>query len=336
VFVLTLLSSGCGRRELPVEFAGHTQGTAYSIRAFCRTAQPTLHADVDQLLDDIVATMSTYEATSTLSRFNAHVPGDWYDVPSSLAQVVAAAQQLAQISDGAFDVTVGPLVNAWGFGPGGGSRGVIPSQQTLEEARSRIGYRYLQVRMTPPAMRKLRDVYVDLSAIAQGYTVDAVGALLDGRGCASYMVEVGGEVRVGAKKPNGERWHIAIEPPDGVSQSPTVLELENGGVSTSGDYNDSFEASGHRYSHTMDPRVGEPVDTNLASVSVVDSSSLWADGMATLLNVLGPTDGLAFAVAHGVAARFVERTPNGLIEHVTPAFAAIVSVAAGPPAAPPS
>ena len=279
VFVLTLLSSACERNETPVEFAGHMQGTSYSIRAFCRTAQPTLHADVDRLLEEIVATMSTYEPTSALSRFNMLAPGDWYDVPSSLGRVVAAAQQLAQISDGAFDVTVGPLVNTWGFGPGGGSRAAIPSEQTLREARSRIGYRHLRVRLTPPGLRKLRDVYVDLSAIAQGYTVDAVGTLLDGRGCASYMVEVGGEVRVGAKKPNGENWYIAIELPDAASQSPTVLELENGGVSTSGDYNDYFEAEGHRYSHTMDPRIGKPVDSNLASVSVVDASTMWADGM---------------------------------------------------------
>jgi len=276
--------------------------------------------------------MSTYEPASTLSRFNALAPGDWYDVPSALAQVVAAAQQLARLSDGAFDVTVGPLVNAWGFGPGG-SRGVVPSAQMVNEARSRVGFRHLEVRFTPPGLRKSRDVYVDLSAIAQGYTVDAVGELLDRRGCPSYMVEVGGEVRVGARKPDAKRWRIAIDAPDHMAQSSTVLQLENGGVSTSGDYNDFFEVEGHRYSHTMDPRIGKPVDSDLALVSVIAASAMWADGMATLLSVLGPSDGLAFAAAHGVAARFVERTSSGFVEHATPSFEAVAG--AEPAVAPP-
>lgn len=325
LLLMALLSGGCEPIATAFDFSGHTQGTTYSIRGFCRSAQPTLHADVDRLLGDVVATMSTYEPTSTLSKFNALPPGEWYKVPGFLAQIVVAARQLAQMSDGAFDVTVGALVNAWGFGPGGGPRDAVPSPQALDEARSRIGYRYLDVRLAPPGLRKRHDVYVDLSAIAQGYTADAVGELLDRRGCPSYMVEVGGEVRVGARKPDGQRWRIAIDSPDHERTSAPVLLLENGGVSTSGDYRDYFELAGHRYSHTVDPRAGKPVEHDLASVSVIAASTMWADGMATLLSVLGPTDGLAFATAHGVAARFVERTANGFVEQRTPAFDAVVS-----------
>jgi thiamine biosynthesis lipoprotein len=323
--LIALLAGGCEPVATPFEFSGHTQGTTYSIRGFCRTAQPTLQPDVDRLLDDVVATMSTYEPTSTLSTFNALPPGGWYEVPSVMAQIVVAARQLAQISDGAFDVTVGALVNAWGFGPAGGTRDAVPSSQALDEARSRVGYRYLDVRFAPPGLRKRRDVYVDLSAIAQGYTADAMGELLDRRGCPSYMVEIGGEVRVGARKPDGQRWRIAIDSPDHDTRSAPVLLLENGGVSTSGDYRDYFEVAGRRYSHTMDPRAGKPVEHDLASVSVIAPSAMWADGIATLLNVLGPTDGLAFATTHGIAARFVQRTPNGFVERRTPAFGAAVN-----------
>jgi thiamine biosynthesis lipoprotein len=262
-----------------------------------------------------------------LSKFNALPPGEWYEVPGVLAQIVVAAQQLAQISDGAFDVTVGALVNVWGFGPGGGPHDAVPSARAVDEARSRIGYRSLDVRLAPPGLRKRHDVYVDLSAIAQGYTADAVSALLDRRGCPSHMVEIGGEVRVGARKPDGQRWRIAIDPPDHEAKSAPVLLLENGGVSTSGDYHDYFELAGHRYSHTMDPRAGTPVEDDLASVTVIAASTLWADGIATLLSVLGPTDGLAFATTHGVAARFVQRTPNGFVERRTPTFDAAVHTA---------
>jgi FAD:protein FMN transferase len=314
---------GCSR-ERAVDLSGHTQGTTYSIHAFCRGMPDDLRTQVDRLLGDVNAQMSTYDAESTLSKFNASTNYAWQSVPAPLARVVAAAQQLARMSDGAFDVTVGPLVNAWGFGPGG-KRGSIPSQAAVAAARSRIGFRHLDVRLDPPALRKTHDIYVDLSAIAQGYTADALGKLLDRSGCASYVVEIGGEVRVGRHKPDGRRWQVGIEAPDGSPRWQTALLLEDAGVSTSGDYRDYFEAGGRRYSHTMDPRLGKPVAHHLAAVTVVDASAMWADGYATLLDVLGPQDGYAFAEAHGVAARFVARTPAGFTVRATTAFARVAA-----------
>ncbi len=324
LLLAALVSCGCRPAATPIEFSGHTQGTSYSIRAFCRSPEPGLQADVDRALNDVIATMSTYEPTSTLSRFNASAPGGWYEVPTSLARVVVVAQQLASFSAGAFDATVGPLVNVWGFGPPGGKRDAVPSAESVTAARTRIGYRHLDARLTPPSLRKRFDIDVDLSAVAQGYTVDVVAELLDRRGCPSYMIEIGGEVRVGARKPDGERWRIAIDGPDGAAE-PTVLQLEHSGVSSSGDYHDFFEIEHHRYSHTMDPRTGAPIDHDLAAVTVLDASTIWADGYATVLNVLGPVDGPAFAAAHGVAAQFIERTPTGYVRHETPAFRAATS-----------
>ena len=315
--------AGCGG-EHQVDLAGHTQGTTYSIHAFCSAVPDGLAAQVDRLLADVNGQMSTYEPESTLSKFNASTERAWQSVPAPLAHVVAAAQRLARMSNGAFDVTVGPLVNAWGFGPGG-KRGSIPSQEAIAGARSRIGFRYLQVRLDPPALRKTHDIYVDLSAIAQGYTADALGELLDRRECSSYLVEVGGEVRIGRRKPGDGLWRVGIEAPDGDPRGPIVLLLDDAGVSSSGDYHDYFEAEGRRYSHTMDPRSGQPVAHDLAAVTVIDASAMWADGYATLLDVLGPQDGYRFAETHGLAARFVVRTPNGFTEQVTTAFARVAA-----------
>ena len=327
LFVLLLLAwlSGCSA-ERAVDLSGHTQGTTYSIHAFCPVVPDDLRTQVDRLLGDVNAQMSTYDPESTLSKFNASTSYAWQSVPAPLARVVAAAQQLARMSDGAFDATVGPLVNVWGFGPGG-KRGAIPSQAAIAQARSKVGFRFLHVRLDPPALRKTHDVYVDLSAIAQGYTADAIGELLDRRECPSYLVEVGGEVRVGRRKPDDRRWRVGIEAPDGDARWQTTLLLDDAGVSTSGDYHDYFESGGRRYSHTMDPRIGQPVADDLAAVTVIDASAMRADGYATLLDVLGPRDGYAFAETHGIAARFVERTPTGFTARLTTAFARVAASA---------
>jgi thiamine biosynthesis lipoprotein len=318
--------TGCARGPQETILAGSTQGTSYSVRAFCEIPRPSLQADVDAVLAEVDAQMSTYNPHSALSAFNGSEPGAWQTVPAELAFVADAAQQLANLSAGAFDVTVGPLVNVWGFGPDG-ERDSKPSADAVRAARARIGYQYLEVRLTPPALRKLRDVYVDLGAIAQGYTVDRLAELLDRGACHSYMVEVGGEVRTGRAKPDGQAWRIGIEVPDSdaMGEVGKVLSLTAMAVSTSGDYRDFFEADGQRYSHTMDPRSGAPVAHDLASVTVLHRSTMWADGFATLLDVLGPTDGLAFATRHDLAARFVERTPAGFVEHTSPAFAELLA-----------
>jgi FAD:protein FMN transferase len=322
----------CSPSSDEMVLTGQTQGTSYSVRAYCPTRQPDLHAAIDAELARVDAEMSTYNPTSILSRFNAAPPGSWQPVSADMADVVAAAQQLAEMSGGAFDVTVGPLVNLWGFGPTG-EISAVPPAAAVAAARARVGHGYLQVRMQPPALRKQRALYVDLGAIAQGYTVDAVAALLNARQCASYLVEVGGEVRAGAAKPSGEGWRVGIEVPDptSVGRLQRVLTLTNAAVSTSGDYRDFVDLDGKRYSHTIDPRSGAPVTHDLASVTVIHDSTMWADGYATLLDVLGPRAGLEFARQHHLAAQFTERTPAGLVETTTPEFVQFINEATQSP-----
>ena len=309
--------AGCGEQPGYQRHGGDTMGTYYQVTARCPV---DVGPAVEATLRQVNAEMSTYLPDSELSRFNSAPPGEWFPVSAALAEVLAAADTLSRESGGAFDVTVGPLVNLWGFGPDGAT--APPADAVVADTLAGIGHRHLDVRREPPGVRKARPLYVDLSAIAKGHGVDRVVARLDGAGCDALLVDVGGEVRGRGLSPSGRPWRIGIEVPDPAQMGSVqrVITLEDAAVATSGDYRNFLESDGHRYSHTIDPRTGRPVDHTLASVSVVHDSAMWADGYATLLNVLGPEDGPAFAERAGLAALFIERRENGFRERYTPAF----------------
>jgi thiamine biosynthesis lipoprotein len=299
-------------------------GTQYRVTADCPV---NVGAEVVAELSRVNQEMSTYDPTSTLSRFNRSPPGDWFAVSADLVHVVAAAAQLSAASGGAFDVTVGPLVNLWGFGPDE-STGAPPLPGQLQAALARVGHAYLQHRARPPGLRKQTDIYVDLSAIAKGYGVDRLAELLIGSACANFLVEIGGEVRAHGKNEQGVAWRVGVEVPDpsrfGAVQR--VLQPGEQSIATSGDYRNFLEVGGVRVSHTIDPRTGRPVNHRLASVTVVHDSAMWADGYATLLNVLGPRAGLEFAQETGLAALFIERAENGFEERYTPAMELLLGI----------
>lgn len=293
-------------------------GTQYMVRTACEA--DGLGPEIRVLLDDIEAQMSTYRSDSVLSRINRAPVGTWLKATPELLDVLEPAQRLSALSGGAFDVTVGPLVNLWGFGPDAASD-AAPSEDLIAAARARVGYGYLTLRR-PAGLRKDRALYIDLSAIAKGYAVDRVADHIEARGCLDYLVEVGGEVRVRGHRRDGDLWRIGIETPDpdqlgGVQR---IIRSDGIAMATSGDYRNFFESDGRRYSHTIDPRTGYPVTHGLASVTVLHASTLWADGFATLLNVLGPTAGLELAEREGIAALFIEHTGAGFTEHVTSTF----------------
>ena len=299
-------------------------GTTYSVQLVDppQTVEPAALQDrVDDVLADINASMSTYDAGSELSRFNASSSTDWYGVSAELAGVVAAAQAVSEASGGSFDITVGPLVNLWGFGPGEGS-GVPPSPEQVSAAKLRTGYGKLHVRLSPPALRKSDpDLYVDLSAIAKGYGVDRVAALLDAAGIENYLVEIGGELRARGLNVRREPWRIAVERPDPAGRTvQQVVALTDAAMATSGDYRNFFEAGGTRYSHTIDPATGRPVTHDLASVTVVGADAMHADAHATALLVMGVDRGQTFARTSGLAALFISRTLTGFETRATPAW----------------
>jgi thiamine biosynthesis lipoprotein len=320
VIALVLVAAACTPADAAYQrHVGNTMGTQYRVSADCPRV---MAADITQELSRVNAQMSTYDHNSTLSLFNRSPPGSWFAVDAQLVEVVSVAAQLSAESAGAFDITVGPLVNLWGFGPAGFT-GAKPTPMQIDAALGRVGSAHLRFTLQPPALLKEADVYVDLSAIAKGHGVDRVARRLVEAGCGGFLVEIGGEVRVRGSNARGEPWRIGVEVPDPESFGVVhkVLQPGEGSVATSGDYRNFIETDGARFSHTIDPRTGAPVSHNLASVTVVHESAMWADGYATLLNVLGLDAGIEFAEHHGLAALFIERTENGFEERYTSTMA---------------
>lgn len=291
-----------------------------------RRDQPSVAAEVRGLLERIEGRMSHYRPDSELSRFNRGGATEPQPMSRETLGVVAEALEVSRVSGGAFDVTVGPLVDAWGFGPPGRAP-AAPDEATLAALRARVGSDLLEVDLAASTLRKRRpDVVVDLSAIAKGYAVDAVGALLAEHGLGDYLVEIGGELRAGGRNERGESWRIAIErPTPGLAAAQRIVPLANAALATSGDYRNFYDLDGARVSHTVDPRTGRPVTHGLLAVSVIAERCSLADARSTALNVLGPDDGHTLAVAQGWAALFVtDDGTGGFIERETPAFTAAV------------
>ena len=223
-------------------------------------------------------------------------------------------------------MTIGPLVRLWNFGPGRTGESRVPDAAAIAEAQQQMGYRKIELRDTPPGVRKLQGgLELDLSALAKGYAVDAVKDRLLARGVTDFLVEIGGEVQAGGVNDAGEPWRIAVEAPvAGVRQIQRVVPMTQAALATSGDYRNFYEIDGKRYCHILDPRTGKPVEHNLVSVSVLHPSCTLADAWATALLVLGPDEGPAVAEREDLAVLFIVSDENGFTEIATPRFEAAV------------
>ncbi len=298
--------SGCSdtpvRERLEV-LEGATMGTTFTIRYVSETTSTEPH-EIERLieleLDTVNQQMSTYLPDSEISLFSASRSTDWFAVSAETAQVVELAQQISEISHGAFDVTVAPLVNLWGFGPGKQAAGV-PSESEIEAARACVGYQQLEVRLDPPAVKKaIPELQIDLSAIAKGHGVDRVGLVLSKNGIQNYFVEIGGEIVTRGTRQDGKPWRVGIESPQREKRSiQMILELSNAAIATSGNYRNYFEYNEQYYSHTIDPETGRPVIHPLVSASVVADNCMLADAIATCMMVLGHNEGLKVANERG-------------------------------------
>lgn len=328
--LVALLTVGCSCPSVAQDitvFTGRTMGPIpYNIRAVlpADVAAEEVKTQIVDVLKGVNDRMSTYLEDSELSRFNrSEAVHTWIDVSTETATVVHYALQVAELTGGAFDPTVGPAVNLWGFGPNKDRR-QLPTDDQIEAARQRVGYKKVEARLAPPALRKSRaDVALDLSAVAKGYAVDQVGALLGKLGCEAYMVEIGGEVVARGRKPGNHPWNIGLErvgqfTSEGEPQiAHEMVPLEDAALASSGDYRNYYEYEGRRYSHTIDPTTARPVEHQLAIASVRADTCMEADALATTLLVMGPKQGLAWAEQRGVAARLVERNDGRAEEHRT-------------------
>lgn len=308
---------------------GNTMGTTWSVRAVLPVDMPlqSLHDGIQARLDLVDGQMSTYKPDSSLSRFNAAPAGSWHALPAECFQVVQHALEVARDSQGAYDPTVGPLVNLWGFGPDA-ARSEPPSGEAIAAMRERVGWWKLKLDVATQALYQPGGVYLDLSSVAKGYSVDLVGCYLDGLGITSWLVEVGGEMKGRGVKPDGSPWRIGVERPGAadMDQLSCVVPLTDRAIATSGDYRRHFEVAGAHYSHHLDPRTGWPVPHRVASVSVLARDAMQADPMGTLMTVFGPDQGLSYARERGLAVMFILRGVNGLEERLSPAFAAALAL----------
>lgn len=276
-----------------------------------------VEAAVVHELQQVDAQLSTWRPDSEVARFNASAAGEWFPVSAPVAAVAVEALALSRRSGSAFDLTVAPLVQLWGFGPQAPVGESVPGAEAIAAAMQRVGWQQLEARLDPPALRKRVDgLSLDFSAIGKGHGVDRVAVRLDGLGCHSYLVDIGGEVRTRGRNSTGRPWRIGVEQPDG-SLPQWVLRLSGQSAATSGDYRNFRLLDGRRLSHTIDPRVGAPVSHALASVTVVAASAAEADGLATAIQVLGPVGGWHFARREGLAALLLVRSESGFERRYT-------------------
>ena len=295
-------------------------GTTYHVTVIAdgEGAIEGLAEDIQEQLDLVNRLMSTYREDSQLSQLNRLTAGESMEIAPELAEVLAISGEVYQQTDGAFEPTVGPLVDLWGFGPAE-SRSLVPNEELIQQGRRLIGFNALQ--MDGLTATKQRAVRIDLSAIAKGYAVDLVSQLLTARGLTRHLVEVGGEMRLSGLKADGQSWRIGIEQPQ-LDRGPVrmAVQVTDAAVATSGDYRNYFERDGVRYSHTIDPRTGYPVTHKLASVTVIADNCARADAFATAFMVLGEQRTLALAEALGLPVYMLAKQGDGFVARHSSAF----------------
>ncbi|WP_205885995.1 FAD:protein FMN transferase [Pseudomonas laurylsulfativorans] len=313
--------SGCGNGNTLESFGGPTMGSTYSIKYVRHAglaAPDEVRVQVEQILADIDRQMSTYHSDSDIERFNALPANRCQAMPASILELVRVGEQLSVQSDGSYDLTVEPLLNLWGFGPQAREE-KVPSAEALAEVRQRVGHQHL--RIDGDQLCKDAAVEVDFNSIAAGYAVDTIASKLEAMGIHDYLAEATGELKASGRKADGSPWRIALEEPrDDRQVAERVIVVDGYGLSTSGDYRNYFEQGGQRFSHTFDARSGAPVSHNLASVTVIHPSALMADGLSTLLLILGPERGWDYAEKHDIGAFFVIRADTGFVTRSSHAF----------------
>lgn len=318
----------CSDRPQPhFKLSGATMGTVYNLTLVVPEreviGQDELQAAIDQQLALINQQMSTYIEDSELAKVNRAAINEWITVSPNLFDVLMLSMELAWVTDGSFDFTIGPVVDLWGFGPGGlEASHKIPDMAAIEKSLAMVGYQNLEFDLEANQLRKKRPMALDLSAIAKGFAVDKLTELVSYAGYTDFMVEIGGELSLRGLNPVGKPWRIAIERPVASSflEPFSAVSLSNKSLATSGDYRNYFEQDGKRFSHTIDPRTGYPVEHKLASVTVIADSAAYADGLATAINVLGPDKGMALAEDQQLAVYMLIRQGDAFVARASKAF----------------
>lgn len=323
---LMLLLTACQPAPTQTRIQGNTMGTYYAVTLSdpFPGGQAALQGELDTLLARINHEISTYDPGSLISRFNQDAGKAPMVIPASMARIVQQGMDAGRLTQGKLDVTVGPLVNLWGFGPD--KRTVKrPTAEQIAKARERVGIDKLS--LTPQGEhfllgKAIPDLYLDLSTLGEGAASDEIAALLERKGVHNYLVEVAGAVRSKGHNDKGNPWRVAIvEPSDRPGAIEDVVTPNGMALSTAGSYRNYYELDGRRYSHIIDPTTGEPVTHKLVSASVITPTALEADALDTALMVMGPEQAMAFATEHKLAVYLIEKTEQGFAAQHTPEFA---------------
>jgi thiamine biosynthesis lipoprotein len=291
-----------------------------------------LQQGIEARIQDVARHVSRWDDTSELSALNASMRSDWQPLSKQLFEPLGYALTLAADTGGAFDPTVAPLVDVWGFGKSG-RRYDPPSPEAVSAARARVGFEKVTLDTSTLRVRKPAGLQIDLSSMQHGRGADEVAEYLNSLGITSYLVDVGSEIRARGESPEGGPWHVAIERPSAAeATNPAstdgfahVVMLRNAGIATSGNFRYFFDYNGRRYSHRIDPRTAQPVSHALVSVTVIDPICMHADALATALTVLGPDAGFEYAARRNLAALFISRSGDALVEKMTPQFRAYLN-----------
>ncbi len=308
-----------------LEIHGRTMGTFYGVKVVgdFPGGQQALQTQVDSLLKHYNDEISTYDPNSSLSKFNQQQTTAPFPVSQDMADIVISAVRVGQRTQGVLDVTVGPLVNLWGFGPD--KRPVkIPTDAQIAAARQRVGIQRLHVDVSADHAELRKDIptmYVDLSTVGEGFGADKVADFLESRGVHNYLVEIAGASRSRGVNAKGEPWKLAIQKPtDELDEVQAIVTPDGRAISTSGSYRNYYELDGQRYSHIIDPATGKPITHRLVSATVITPTALEADGLDTALMVMGPEKAMAFAKQQRLAVYLVIKTDKGFKAEYSDAF----------------
>ena len=318
----SLLLGGCATPLPETLLTGETMGSAWTVKIAGVLPRPAadLQSGAQARFEAVNQALSTYRADSALSRFNDEASGGWVNIDPELAAVLRYALTLAARSDGAYDVTVGPLVNLWGFGPDPATNRV-PDAAAIEAARARVGWRKVQVDATADRARKQPGMRIDLSSLGKGRGVDRVAEYLDAQGVTNYLIDLSGKLRARGRNPRGDAWQVAVEQPAADDPSgaprtvPAVVALHDRSIATAGDYRRFFESGGRHYSHIIDPRTGSPVEHATLSATALGATCMEADALATMFMVMDPDAALRVAESGNVPALLISREGGGFRLH---------------------
>lgn len=327
LIVLGLVLPGCKEKASEAEIEGSAQGTTYHIKLVLNdeaSSIENIRQQIAAILAEIDAQMSNYREDSDISRLNAQETVDWLPASPEIVRLLAITDQVYRRSEGCYDLTVKPLFDLWGFSK---HENRVPSDQEIAVLMPHIGMHLLEIDEAGHRIKKNDPkLKIDLSSIAQGYSVGVVARRLDMLGVEGYLVEIGGEMLVKGRKANGEDWRIGIETPTpsgrGLQKIIDIKEMKGTAVMTAGTYRNFFVDKGKNYSHILNPKTGRPVNHRLRSVTVILDDPSWADAWDTALLCVGESKAMQIAEAENLKVFLVYENDNQLNEYASKAFEA--------------